>query len=89
MIYGGLFDVDKCEYRIKELESELLKPDFWSDKRKAEGIIAELNNLKKILESVSNIKNKISDRLSLAYELKSNQDADLISILENDIEPIN
>lgn len=89
MIYGGLFDVDKCEYRIKELDSELLKPDFWSDKRKAEGIIAELNNLKKILESVSNIKNKISDNLSLAYELKSNQDADLISILENDIEPIN
>ena len=30
MIYGGLFDVDKKQIRIGELELTIKKEDFWS-----------------------------------------------------------
>lgn len=37
---------DKIEEKIKELEAEMVKPDFWSDKNRAQEIIKQIQELK-------------------------------------------
>ena len=37
------------------------KDDFWNDKQKSEEVIAEVNELKNSLDSVSSLKNKIDN----------------------------
>lgn len=39
-------DISKIDEKIKELETEMLLFDFWSDKNKAQAVIKELANLK-------------------------------------------
>src|SRR3989344_2283872 len=42
----------EIEQKIKELEGNMTKPDFWSDKEKAQEIIKEIQKLKDELEGV-------------------------------------
>lgn len=39
-------DKNKIEIEIKRLEEEMIGPDFWNDKNKAQGILRELSELK-------------------------------------------
>ncbi len=45
-------DKQEIEQKIKELEEAMIKPDFWSDKEKAQAIIKEIQELKDELEGV-------------------------------------
>jgi len=63
MTYGGHFDIDEKKKQISELEKEVLKEDFWDDKKKAENVIDELNNLKQIVESLMSAKKKLEGNL--------------------------
>jgi peptide chain release factor 2 len=38
---GGIFDVDRKQREIEELEEKSLAPNFWDDPKKAEGILRE------------------------------------------------
>ena len=51
MNFGGYFEVEKKQNKIKELESIINQPNFWDDNNKATDLINEVNNLKKIIES--------------------------------------
>ena len=48
MIFGGLFDFDKKEEKIKKLEEITKESNFWDDVSLANKKITELNNLKKL-----------------------------------------
>lgn len=85
--YGGHFDPERKEDHLKELETLLNEPDFWS-KENSSSIISEINNIKKQLEDISSLKKEIEDNLSLANMLKSELDPDLMHNLEEDIMPI-
>ena len=85
MNYGGYFEPSKKENRIKELESITNEPNFWLDKRKSEEIISELNNLKKELEEMKNLKEKIENNIELIDLLKVESDDEIKKILEEDI----
>lgn len=92
MSYGGLFDPDSKNKRITELENEMLDGNFWNDKEHSESVVSELNNLKSIINSVSQVKKEISDALELIEMLKleSNDDVkkeleDSITNLENEV----
>ena len=37
---------EEIESRIKEIEEEMLRPDFWNDSQKAQGMYKELESLK-------------------------------------------
>ncbi|MEK7635299.1 MAG: PCRF domain-containing protein [Patescibacteria group bacterium] len=45
-------DKQEIEQKIKELEEEMVQPDFWSDKEKAQATIKEIQKLKDELEGV-------------------------------------
>lgn len=65
------------------------KDDFWNDKQKSEEVIAEVNELKNSLDSVSSLKNKIDNNLEILKDLKNNYDPELKDIVyteTNDIE---
>ena len=65
------------------------KDDFWNDKQKSEKVIAEVNELKNSLDSVSSLKNKIDNNLEILKDLKNNYDPELKDIVyteTNDIE---
>lgn len=85
MNYGGYFEPSKKENRIKELESITNEPNFWLDKRKSEEIISELNNLKKELEEMKNLKEKIENNIELIDLLKVENDDEIKKLLEEDI----
>ena len=44
--------MNETEQKIKELEEAMIKPDFWSDKEKAQAVIKEIQKLKDELERV-------------------------------------
>ena len=57
------------------------KDGFWNDKQKSEEVIAELNELKNNLNSVSSLKNKIDSNLEILRDLKNNYDSELKDIV--------
>lgn len=88
MNYGGYFEPEKKQQRIKELEDIMSEPNFWNDKKESEKIISELNLLKKSIEDVSNLKNKIENNLEIIDMLKQELDLDLKQELELEIKSI-
>ena len=87
MNYGCYFDTSENKDKINELESEMLKPDFWDQKKESEKVVNELNNLKNKLEKTFNLKEKISGNLDLIKELKES-DNELVELLESDLDEV-
>lgn len=88
MIYGGLFDPDTKKVRITELETIMLAPDFWNDKRHSEKVIEELNSLKSLVSTVEALLHKIDSNLEIARQLKIDYDLELASLIELEIEDV-
>lgn len=88
MSYGGLFDPNNKKLKIKELEKEMSKPNFWDDKRISEKIITELNSLKNSIEKTSSLKNKITSNVEIIDSLKNELDEELKELVEVEIDEI-
>lgn len=82
--YGGFFDVDKKNIRIAKLTEEMNNPQFWDDKEKAERIIEEINELKKKVDKISNLRAKIGDNLELISLLLSVPDEEMVTAIEEE-----
>ena len=85
MNYGGYFDPEKKQQRIKELELVMNEPNFWDDKKNSELVINELNSINKKLEEAKKIKNQIQTNIDIIKELKDNFDQELKDLVESDI----
>lgn len=83
--YGGVFDEAGTENKIKEIESETLEPDFWSDKEKAEKTFQKLNSLKESYYPWKEIKDEIDELGELIDLYKSEDDESLRAELEGQI----
>ena len=70
-IFGGIFDSQKAEERILELDAEISKEVFWKDKIRSKKVIREKNSIESILdfykESKKNL-NNLEDLNKLASE---------------------
>ena len=87
MIYGCYFDTSENKEKLTKLENEMLKPNFWDQKKESEKVVNELNNLKNKLEKTFSLKEKINGNLDLIKELKES-DNELIELIEFDIDEI-
>lgn len=88
MIFGGFFDFDEKEEKIKLLEEKTKKNDFWDDVNSANKDILKLNNLKKEINNISLLREKINSNLEILSLLKEENDEELKNLVENDIEDI-
>ena len=82
--FGGYFDPESKEERIKVLENKTIQPDFWSNNNESSKIIQELNSLRNSLNKFKELKEKIKNNL----EIISIMDDEIKSELENDINEI-
>ena len=85
MKYGGYFDVDDKNKRVSELNEEINKADFWSDKKHSDEVLEELNLIKNKIAKVSDIKKKIESNLDIINLLKEENDSDLFKLVEDDV----
>ena len=81
-------DIDKINTEISRLEKEMLDENFWSDKKKSESIIENLNDLKYKKETLTNIQAKINNDLDLINLLNETNDEEISKELENDVSEI-
>lgn len=82
MILGGIFDLEAKEKRIKELEEEQAKEDFWQNIDKANEVNKELSNLKKELSLYSDLNKQINEGLEL---LNNDVDNDIILLISEEL----
>ena len=87
MIYGGFFDVDQKRDEIFTLEEELINPNIWDNKEKAEHLIERLNSLKDATSDVIDLHNTISDCIDIIKLIESDgyDEDNLLPSLENDL----
>ena len=66
------------------MNKKINEPNFWDDSNKATATIDEVNNLKKIVERISNLKNKITSNI----ELLDSDDEELINLVNDEAKEI-
>lgn len=88
MNYGGHFEPDVIKNRIKSLEVEMAKPNFWDNKKNSEKVINELNDLNSKIEDISKLKKAIEDNNSLIELLKVDFDEEINALVSNDVNKI-
>lgn len=82
MILGGIFDLEEKKNRIKELEEEQTKENFWQNVDRANEVNKELSNLKKELNLYSDLNKQINEGLEL---LNSDVDNDIILLISEEL----
>jgi peptide chain release factor 2 len=88
MICGGLFDPTSKEKIKKSLEDKMNEPDFWNSKDKSNEVIKQLNDIKKKLEQLYFLKNKIDSNFELINDIKKDNDSEIKDLLELEIKEI-
>jgi peptide chain release factor 2 len=67
MRWGGIFDVEGCLQKKKELEARTQESDFWSDPKQAESILKNIRQLTLRTESFLKLQNELND-LAVLYD---------------------
>lgn len=71
--YGGYFDIPAMDEKIRNLENDTMVIDFWSDRKKSESIINELNNLRQTRNLIEDLKKRIVDGLDFVSVSSSDE----------------
>lgn len=58
-------DLQSQAKKLRELESESMKKDFWADEEQAKNIMREISDIKELSNSVSQLETRITDNLKL------------------------
>lgn len=85
---GGVFEDNKTLDKIKELEDETSKSDFWLDKEKAEKTFQKLSTLKDSYYPWRDLIKEIDDLGELIELYKGEEDEELRKELEKQIDEI-
>lgn len=86
MTLGGIFDLETKEKRIKELEEEQTKEDFWQNIDKANEVNKELSTLKKELTLYNDLNKTIKESIDL---LNGDGDNDIIMLISEELSTLN
>ncbi|WP_218031719.1 peptide chain release factor 2 [Dictyobacter kobayashii] len=74
--------------QIKTLEAESMDPDFWSDNRKAQAVMQQLNALREEVTTWEGIATQLQDLLGLAQLLEEEPDEDMQAEVAQSLPPI-
>ncbi|MFH1753016.1 MAG: peptide chain release factor 2 [Candidatus Omnitrophota bacterium] len=81
---GGIFDSDTKERNVKEIESEMSRPDFWNNQNKANETIRELKVLKAILDPWRDVSTVFKDTKEL-LEIVEESDSESIQHIQDEL----
>jgi len=84
----GIFDLPKRRKQIEELESITVRPDFWSDRNKAQATTQKISDLKKSCESFEAIDRDFKDTTELLELSESEGDASMFAQLIQQLDPL-
>src|SRR5581483_1808393 len=62
---GGIFDPVKARARLKALDREAEAPNFWSDTRRAQGVMRERQQIEAALTAYDRIARDLDDNVAL------------------------
>ena len=85
---GGVFDLASKEVEVKELESVIAGPDFWSNQERAQSIIQKLKNLKEWVTPYQEAFSAFQNVKELYVEAYESSDHSFISELEKEIKKV-
>lgn len=88
IIFGGAFDLERINARVKKLEELTLAPDFWSDRERARDISTELSKLQAEKSEYFKLENKIKDIKESLQLLKLESDDDFQFEVQKELEKI-
>ncbi len=72
---GGIFDVQKQQERIQELEGKMAKAGFWDSQDSAQKVIEETNRLKRSINGIAAFEEELED-LKAMFELVDEAEGD-------------
>ncbi len=76
--YGGVFDWDRAQVRLDELNALSERPDFWNDPEKAQKHMRERNKLDASMSAVLGLERDLRDSVELAEMAEAEGDESLI-----------
>ncbi len=62
---GGIFDWDKANARLKDLNARAEDPDLWNEPQKARGVMQERQQLDESIKSYSELESGLKDNIEL------------------------
>ncbi|MGI6608041.1 MAG: peptide chain release factor 2 [Erysipelotrichaceae bacterium] len=81
-------DQDSKKKRIDEIEKLMLEENFWSDRKKAQNLIDEVNSLKDMLENMQVLLSAIEETEEVLNSLKDDEDEEIQLLLQQEFEEI-
>ncbi|MGF3066589.1 peptide chain release factor 2 [Facklamia sp. P12945] len=85
----GSLDIDKLEADVAEMESKMLKEDFWDDNQAAQSLIQELNKCKLEKNSFYQLEEGLDDAMIGLELIEEGQDPELQKELEEKLVLLN
>jgi peptide chain release factor 2 len=86
--WGGFFDLDARQEKLKGLEARMADPSFWNDQEKAREIINEVNQLKGWVEPWQQMSAKVDDLGEMLELLEADPDPGMAEEVERDVQSI-
>ncbi|THF80771.1 peptide chain release factor 2 [Cohnella fermenti] len=74
---GGLFDLDLKLEMIANYEVKMSDPNFWDDNDKAQGVIAEMNAVKSVVDQFGTLTGELDDLEAMLEILEEESDPEL------------
>ncbi len=81
MNYGGYFDIEGKEEKIRSLEEQMSSSSFWNNQEESNKVVSLINDLKKVVRDVSSIRGRVKDLDSM---YSSSMDSDTEKLIEEE-----
>jgi len=81
MIYGGYFDTDSKINELNSLNEKLNDASIWNDKDYANDLVKKQSDLKKSIDKVTTLKEKISNNIDLIILLETEYDEEMYNLI--------
>ncbi len=65
MIYGGHFEGDKKEEKLKELNNKTLEESFWNNHEESDKVLKEISKIKNNITPIKELINEVNDYIEL------------------------
>ena len=88
IIYGAIFDVDKKEERIRELQKKSEESDFWNDQKRAQQILQEIKSLQQWVDLWKNLSDKANSTEEIILLAKEEEDSSFENEIQSEIKSL-